>query len=171
MRTLLSMLPALTAALMPLAPASRATAAATSLRAPRPVMLQEVAEAVVQNGFLVSSVVDLPLMTLGDADGLLTSISALSPVAQAVYCAQRHGSNLATFHPHLARARPEPEPEPEVEPAFDSRALPGDVRAAFCLSDPAPSLQTRFALESSWPSFRRSRPSSTRLHRSSCRYP
>ena len=99
MRVLMLLLPALAAALMPrvpLAPASRATAAsaAAAVRTSRPVMLVEVAEAVVQNAFLVDTVVDMPLMTLGDA-GLLDSVQALSPVAQGVYCAQRHDSNLS----------------------------------------------------------------------------
>ena len=99
MRVLMLLLPALAAALMPrvpLAPASRATTftAAAAVRTSRPVMLVEVAEAVVQNAFLVDTVVDMPLMTLGDA-GLLDSVQALSPVAQGVYCAQRHDSNLA----------------------------------------------------------------------------
>ena len=98
MRVLMLLLPALAAALMPrvpLAPASRATAASTSaVRTSRPVMLVEVAEAVVQSGYLVDAVVDMPLMTLGDA-GLLDSVQALSPVAQGVYCAQRHDSNLS----------------------------------------------------------------------------
>ena len=98
MRVLMLLLPALAAALMPcvpLAPASRPTAASSSaVRTSRPVMLVEVAEAVVQSGYLVDAVADMPLMTLGDA-GLLDSVQALSPVAQGVYCAQRHDSNLS----------------------------------------------------------------------------
>ena len=99
MRVLMLLLPALAAALMPrvpLAPASRPTAAASAaaVRTSRPVMLVEAVEAVVQSGFLVDGVVDMPMMTLGDA-GLLDSVQALSPVAQGVYCAQRHDSNLA----------------------------------------------------------------------------
>ena len=98
MRVLMLLLPALAAALMPgvpLAPASRATAAsAAAVRTSRPVMLVEVAEAVVQSGYLVDAAVDMPMLTLGDA-GLLDSVQALSPVAQGVYCAQRHDSNLS----------------------------------------------------------------------------
>ena len=97
MRVAMLLLPALAAALMPrvpLAPASRAAAATPAVRTSRPVMLVEAVEAVVQSGFLVDGVVDMPMMTLGDA-GLLDSVQALSPVAQGVYCAQRHDSNLS----------------------------------------------------------------------------
>ena len=127
MRVVMFMLPALAAALMPrvpLAPASRAAAATAAVRTSRPVMLVEVSEAVVQSGL---AVVDMPLMTLGDV-GLVESVKALPPVAQGVYCAQRHDLNLPilTSIPPAARPTREHEPEPEPEPASSPNLLHGD---------------------------------------------
>ena len=123
------LLPALAAALMPHAPPALASRASVS-RATRPVMMPEASDAVVQSVFVESHANLLPLMTLADAEGLVTSITSLSPVAQAIYCATCRASN------RLDPPRPKPNPNPIPSPAPDA-GLCAQTRSAWALCWPA----------------------------------